>query len=163
MPLIGVIADSHDNLGALARSVEYLNGQGVGLVLHAGDFVAPFVFKELGRLACGLVGVWGNNDGDRILMKEQATQYGFFLHPAPYHLQWEGKDILLMHEPYELDAFIQSQCYDLIVYGHLHKTHVQRVGRTLVLNPGECGGWLGKSCTLAIMDPEKGSAKIHQV
>ena len=55
---IGVLADTHDNLGAIAVAVEFFNREGVGHVLHAGDFVAPFAINALGELQCPLTGVF---------------------------------------------------------------------------------------------------------
>jgi uncharacterized protein len=48
--LIGIISDSHDNLEAIRKAVEFFNNNDVKAVLHAGDLVSPFTaraFKEL--------------------------------------------------------------------------------------------------------------------
>ena len=39
---IGVISDTHDNLLMIKKAVEVFNRHGVGMVVHAGDFIAPF-------------------------------------------------------------------------------------------------------------------------
>ena len=41
--LVGLISDTHDNLPMVEKAVKRLNEEKVGLVLHAGDYVAPFV------------------------------------------------------------------------------------------------------------------------
>ena len=41
------MSDSHDNLDALKRAVQYCNRQKVDGVLHAGDLVSPFVNRVL--------------------------------------------------------------------------------------------------------------------
>ncbi len=41
--LIGVVSDTHDNLPLVEKAVKRLNEEKVNLVLHAGDYVAPFV------------------------------------------------------------------------------------------------------------------------
>jgi hypothetical protein len=38
------------------------------------------------------------------------------------------------------------------VFGHTHKAEVKREGERLFVNPGECGGWLYKRSTVAILD-----------
>ncbi|MFB0523130.1 MAG: metallophosphoesterase family protein, partial [Candidatus Bathyarchaeia archaeon] len=43
---IGVIADTHDRLPFIDRAVQKLNEEKVGLVLHAGDYIAPFVVSR---------------------------------------------------------------------------------------------------------------------
>ena len=69
--LIGAISDSHDNLPQVEKAVKILNEQKVGLVLHAGDYVAGFVVPRLAKLNCPLIGVFGNNDGDHELLKKR--------------------------------------------------------------------------------------------
>ena len=68
--LIGLIADSHDNLQLIDKAVKVLNEKNVELVLHVGDFVSPFVVSKLKDLHCRVIGVFGNNDGDRELLKK---------------------------------------------------------------------------------------------
>ena len=58
---IGVLSDTHDHLGYLRRAVDALCDLQVELVLHAGDYVAPFVVNELQRLPCQVLGIFGNN------------------------------------------------------------------------------------------------------
>ena len=159
---LGIIADTHDNLDAIQRAVECLNRQRLDLVLHAGDFVAPFALKAFGGLKAPLRGVFGNCDGERAVLSEAARQMGYQLSPSPSHFQLEGKDILLMHEPREIEALAASQCYDLIVYGHLHKSALYREGKTLVVSPGEGGGWIYHKKTIAVVELEQGQAEIIQ-
>ncbi|ODS31814.1 MAG: hypothetical protein SCARUB_03062 [Candidatus Scalindua rubra] len=39
---IGIVADSHDNVPAIKKAVEYFNQSNVEFVIHAGDYIAPF-------------------------------------------------------------------------------------------------------------------------
>lgn len=67
--LIGAVSDSHDNLPLIEKAVKILNEQKVALVLHAGDYVAPFTIARFSKLDCQFIGVFGNNDGDHELLK----------------------------------------------------------------------------------------------
>ena len=58
---LGVMADSHDNVPMVRRAVELFNRRQVDLVIHAGDFVAPFAIAPLADLDCRVVAVFGNN------------------------------------------------------------------------------------------------------
>ena len=60
----------------------------------------------------------------------------------PYKLELDGKKIILLHEPFMLEELVKSQEADFIFYGHLHKVDVRREGKTHILNPGDCGGWV---------------------
>lgn len=155
---IGVIADTHDNLPKIARAVELFNREEVELVLHAGDFVSPFTADEFKRLKAKLVGVFGNNDGDRLYLLERYRGIGE-IHEGQRELELGGRRIVLMHKPGLLGALIASKEYDLIVYGHTHRPEL-RPGPPLVLNPGEAGGWTTGRATAAIVDLSAMRAEI---
>lgn len=149
---LGILSDSHDNLPVLERAVARFNAENVGLVLHAGDFVSPFTALPLEKLRAPLVGVFGNNDGDRLYLTRRFEKIGT-LHPGYYVFESAGKRIVLMHEPKSIDELVASGAYDLIVYGHTHQLDL-RGGRTAVVNPGECCGWLTGRATAVVFDTE---------
>ncbi len=74
--IVGIIADTHDRLPLLDKAVKRLNEEKVELVLHAGDYVAPFVVPHFKPLKARLIGVFGNNDGDKELLKKRFTELG---------------------------------------------------------------------------------------
>jgi len=156
--LIGIMADSHDNLPKVRQAVEIFNRKKVGLVLHAGDFIAPFVVRELKNLSCPLIGVFGNNDGERKGLREKIGEIGE-VHLPPFSCEQGRKRILLLHDPKNLKS-VQTNQYDLIVYGHTHQPEIKREGRTLLINPGECGGWLTGHCTIGLVDLDKMEAEV---
>jgi putative phosphoesterase len=149
---LGILSDSHDNLPALDRIVARFNAENVDLVLHAGDFVSPFTSIPLGRLRASLVGVFGNNDGDRVHLIERFRGMGA-IHSGVHSFEADGVRIVLMHEPQAIDALVASGAQDLIVYGHTHKVDL-RQGRPAVVNPGEAGGWLTGRSTAVLFDTE---------
>jgi putative phosphoesterase len=147
---LGILSDSHDNLPALARIVERFNAENVDLVLHAGDFVSPFTAIPLNKLRAPLVGVFGNNDGDRLYLTRRFDSIGA-LHAGYHVFEVEGLRAVVMHEPKSIDALVASGAYDLVVYGHTHEVDV-RPGRPAVVNPGEAGGWLTGRSTAVLFD-----------
>jgi predicted phosphodiesterase len=50
--MIGILSDTHDNLNAIRRAVSFFRDAGCRLIIHAGDFVAPFAAKELAAANC---------------------------------------------------------------------------------------------------------------
>ena len=44
-PLVGIMADSHDNRVMIKKAVDFFNERSVDLTLHAGDYIAPFKFE----------------------------------------------------------------------------------------------------------------------
>lgn len=156
--LIGVIADTHDNLPQLYKAVEFFGQEGVDLVLHAGDFVSPFTAKPLRALRCPFRGVFGNNDGDKLLLREKFKDIGDIYEDC-YEREIKGKKLILVHKEGLVDSLAKSNQYQIIIYGHTHKVDVQE-GEPLALNPGECGGWLSGKSTVALLDTEKMKAEI---
>jgi putative phosphoesterase len=148
--IIGIISDTHDNLPQIKKAVDIFNRKKVELVLHAGDFVSPFTFLEFKNLNCPLKGVFGNNDGEGIGE----------LYPAPYQVNINQKNIIILHKEKLIDALAESQKYEVIIYGHTHRTNLHKIGKTIIINPGECGGWLTGKSTIALLDLENLEAKI---
>lgn len=159
---LGVLSDTHDNLTAIEAAEKAFKEARVERVLFAGDFCAPFAVARMKGFGVPIVAVFGNNDGDKLLLKERGE--GFCdLAEAPRELEVGGRRILLMHFPWLLEAVAKSGEFDLIVYGHTHEPEIRRVGRTLIVNPGECGGWLKGKKTLAIVDLEAMEAELVEL
>lgn len=156
---IGIIADTHDNLPQIKKAVEIFNQEKVELVLHAGDFVSPFTCLEFKNLNCPLKGVFGNNDGDKIYLQEKFKGIGE-LFPEPYKTNINHKNIIMLHLEKLIDDLAESQKYEVIIYGHTHRADLRKIGKTLIVNPGECGGWLTGKSTIALLELEKLEAKI---
>ncbi len=148
---IGLISDTHDNLPLVERAVECFNDARVSRVFHAGDYVAPFVARPLSKLAMPMTGVFGNNDGEKNGWYRAIKGLGD-LHDGPYETVIGGMTFLLMHEPEGLETLAASGKYDIIVYGHTHLPDERREGKTLIVNPGECGGWLTGRSSVALLD-----------
>ncbi len=156
---IGIISDTHDNLALIKKAVTFFNRKKVDLVLHAGDFVSPFTALEFKNLNCPIKGVFGNNDGDKLYLQEKFKGIGE-IHPEPYQVSINQKNILILHEEKLIAALAESQKYDIIIYGHTHQTDLRKIGKTLIINPGECGGWLTGKSTIALLDLKTLEAKI---
>src|SRR5512141_2630276 len=138
--LIGAISDSHDNLPQVEKTIKILNEQKVGLVLHAGDYIAGFVVPKFKQLNCPLIGVFGNNDGDHELLKKRFSETSnCTIHNRFAQLTAEGYRIALLHgdESELLNALADSGYFNAIVHGHSHLKGIQTRGKTLLVNPGE--------------------------
>ena len=164
--LVGAISDTHDNLPQIEKAVKYLNDQKVGLVLHAGDYVAGFVLPKLKQLNCKLVGVFGNNDGDHELLKRRFSETS----DSPIHerfakVEVEGFRFALLHgeETELLNAIIEGGIFDAVIHGHSHYSRVEKRGNPLAINPGELCGYLTGKCTIALLDTAKQEAKIIEL
>jgi putative phosphoesterase len=164
--LIGAISDSHDNLPQIEKALQILNEQNVGLVLHAGDYIAGFVIPKFKQLNCQLIGVFGNNDGDHELLKKRFNETtNCTIHDRFAQVTIDGYRIALLHghETELLNAIIDSEYFDAVINGHSHNKNIERKGKTLVINPGELCGYLTGKPTIAILDTVKNEAKIIEL
>jgi len=157
--MIGVMSDSHDNVTMIRRAVALFREAGCDLVLHAGDFIAPFAARELQALGCPVKAVYGNCDGEKIGL-EKALEGFAEIHEAPLVFLSSGRRFLLVHYHFSVGKYAAAGNYDVIVFGHTHKPELKKEGRTLVLNPGEAGGWLTGKSSVALLDPEKLEADV---
>lgn len=147
--LIGIISDTHDHMENIRKAVKILKEQGVKILIHAGDFVSPFTWRAFKDFEGEIYGVFGNNDGDRVLLKKM---YGDRIQKQIRTFEIEGKKIALMHEPQMIEELALSDNFDLIVYGHMHEVDIRTINKTLIVNPGEACGWLYGEATFVIVD-----------
>lgn len=164
--LVGLIADTHDRLPIVEVAVKKFNAEKVDLVLHAGDYVAPFVIPKFKDLNAKLIGVFGNNDGDHELLKKRFSEYSNLEIRGNFaQIIIDDVKIALIHgtEDALLKALIESEGFDVVVHGHSHKAEIYRKGKTLVINPGEACGYLSGKSTIALLDTIKREARIIEV
>lgn len=157
--MIGVMSDSHDNVTQIRKAVSLFKDAGCDLVVHAGDVVAPFAARELSALGCPVKAVFGNCDGEKQGLEAALEKFGE-IKDAPLIIEHAGRRILLVHYHFSVATYAASEKYNIVIFGHTHKPIAQKEGKTLLLNPGEAGGWLTGKSTVALLDPEKLEAKI---
>jgi putative phosphoesterase len=157
--MVGVMSDSHDNVDAVRVAVAVFKSAGCELVVHAGDFVAPFAARELANLACPAKAVFGNCDGEKKGLTKALKPFGE-IKEAPFFFSWGNSRFLLIHEDYSLDPLLASHDLDFIVFGHTHKPEIRSKGKALLVNPGETGGWVSGKRTVALLDAASRAAEI---
>ncbi|OQX84252.1 hypothetical protein B6D60_09635 [candidate division KSB1 bacterium 4484_87] len=158
---IGIMSDSHDNLPAIRAAVDLFNSEKVDFVIHAGDLVAPFTAREMKKLNCPFEVVLGNNDGEILGLNRV---YDGHVHLPPFELNLGGKNILVLHDGGLLQQIEEISGFDVIIYGHDHKANISEMRNgTLLINPGETGGWLYGSSTVCIYDVINDKAMIYDL
>jgi len=139
---IGVISDSHDHLPNLRHALEQLAGRGVEIVIHCGDLIAPFVTLELARFPLQVHTTFGNNDGDRFLHGKLAREAA----PNVTHhgevgvIELGESKLAFSHYEDQARGLAARRGCQAAFFGHTHQPADERVGGTLLLNPGELLG-----------------------
>ena len=152
------MSDTHDDMESIKKAVDFFNLKKVDMVLHAGDFVSPFTFEALNLLNAGFEGIFGNNDGDCLLLSQKS---GGRLFNQPRIMELGGRRLVLVHEPRVVEELAASGMFDAVIYGHLHIPDVRRSkSGVLILSPGKVARLHKGTSTVAILDTENMGAEI---
>lgn len=158
---VGVLADTHDSRESADEALRLFVREGVEAILHLGDVCSPHTLASLCASGIPLVGVFGNNDGDRWGL-QAATGSAF--HAGPHMPVVGGRRILMAHSFDGLQGEIgEGGRFDLILFGHTHRPLTMRVGKALVLNPGEACGFVYGRSTCALVDLDSMEARILEL
>ncbi len=171
---IGVISDTHDRLPTFRQALAMFKRLKVGAILHAGDYVAPFAAKLLKEPELvgdtPVFGIYGNNDGERAGLKKILPQ----LVDGPLRIEMPtaaGKSrLVVMHHFIDWLKPADIVGADVVITGHTHEPVNQlkdmpanKSGKQLLLNPGECCGWVTDRCTCAVLDLDTLRADIVDI
>ncbi|HEY6219110.1 MAG TPA: metallophosphoesterase [Gemmatimonadaceae bacterium] len=149
---VGLMSDSHDRVPAIAEFLKQMQAAGIGMVLHAGDFCAPFSLDPFMTAHISMAGVFGKNDGDTASLRTKAQSgIGLELFESPHSFEIGGKRILLVHDLADMTERSIEQ-HEIVVHGHVHKQEMKTRGETLIVNPGESCGWVYGKPSAAILD-----------
>lgn len=151
---VGLMADSHDRVPAIAELLRRMTDAGVGMVLHAGDYCSPFSLSPFTSASVSIAGVFGRNDGDpQGLAAKAAAGFGAELYESPHSFEMSGKRILIVHDIGDVQAR-SVETHDIVVHGCTHRQDRRTHGSTLLVNPGEACGWVHGTPMAAILDLE---------
>ena len=164
--LIGIMSDTHDDIVQTKKAVATFNQKKVEHVLHAGDIISPFMIDTLNELAAPLTGVFGNNDGDRMLLEKKFGMLPSTKISGTFaRIDLGGMRIGLVHgnDRELLETLMTCGSLDLLVYGHTHRPEIRKEGTLLVVNPGEVYGHLTGRSTVALVDTVTRSGEIVDI
>ena len=181
-----LVSDTHDNMIAVNKVLEIADREKPDLVIHCGDYVSPFMIKKFANIGSRIVGVWGNNDGDKQTILSIIAGEDFTIAPQPREIAIGGFNALVIHGWQKPDKtrklvynIARGSQYKFIFYGHTHSIDISKLldgeiahlettrgeysldlneFKTLIINPGEACGWLTGKGTCIIIDIEE---KIH--
>jgi putative phosphoesterase len=158
---VAILSDIHDNIWKLEAALEEMRAD---VLLFCGDFCAPFTLRQLAEGFAGPVHVvFGNNDGDQLLLCRVAAEYDHVsLHGEFAELELDGRRVAVTHYPEIAEAFASGDRFDLVCHGHNHERIIERRSETMLVNPGEVMGRLG-TATYAVYDTRTGGAEFVDI
>lgn len=142
---ICILSDIHDHVWNLKKTLSMQELQATEAMVFCGDLCAPFVVKILGQsYASPIHMVLGNNDGDLAAIIANAASFAQIkIHGEYFKGELGGKRIAVNHYPDKARKLAEVGGFDLVCYGHNHIQSKEKVGDTLLLNPGPIMGFHG--------------------
>jgi len=160
---IAIISDIHENLHNLVLALQDIEKRGAEQILCLGDLINPGVARALAEFHVPTFMVWGNNDGEKVLITKTSLAEGSHLTvgDTPHaFFEADGKKIFMTHYPHIAKPMAKSGDFDLVAYGHNHEKNLDRIGNCIVVNPGEISGHKTGVSSYAIYDTASNEVEI---
>jgi hypothetical protein len=113
--------------------------------------------------------VFGNNDADLFRITRKSTDR-VQVHGELFEADLGGKLLAMNHFDFIARPMSESGRYDVVCYGHNHQFKVERVGKTMLINPGAIMGaafsrgvWEDVPATFVLLDTDSGEAQAFEV
>jgi hypothetical protein len=134
--LLGVVSDTHGQASHTLRAVRMLESLKVAEVLHCGDIGSSDIVAMFAALPTHFV--FGNVDYDRDRLRQLIQAAGQECCDQFGSLRLEQQEIAFLHgdDSRRLKQTIEEDRGQLVCHGHTHVSRIERIGQTLVLNPG---------------------------
>ena len=136
--LIGIVSDTHGHVPNTRAAIQMLESLGVETVLHCGDIGSNEIVPLFAAWPAHFV--FGNVDGgvQSVSLRKAIQQAGQTCHDRFGSFSLGGIKIALLHgdDGRLLDETIAAGLHDLVCHGHTHVPREEKIGKTLVLNPG---------------------------
>jgi uncharacterized protein len=141
---IGIISDSHDDFKNVKKAVTIFKKNKINFVIHLGDFISVPIVKLFKGL--NLIGVFGNNDGNRIGFINEFNKINGTLLGDFGIITLDGVRIALYHGEYKeiSEALVKCGDYDIILTGHFHRFNKIQYGKSQWISIGSSHDSLSK-------------------
>ncbi len=142
---LGVLSDTHGHADTCRAAIALLTQQGATHLVHCGDIgdgaAGVAVLDALAGTGCRFV--WGNCDFDQKQLAPYARDLGLEVLADFGRFELAGRTIVVAHgdDPRRLrqlqsDAIANRIDFDLLLTGHTHAPHDERLGTARWVNPG---------------------------
>jgi putative phosphoesterase len=159
--ILGVVSDTHGHVENAQRAVRMLESFSIEQVLHCGDIGSDEIPQLFSQWPTSFV--FGNVDYHQAELRSAIKKAKLRCYERFGQLELASRKVALLHSD-DLKLFqstVSGGQFDLVCYGHTHIAKQDRVGNTLVLNPGAL--YRAPKHTIAIVDLKTMEANIVSV
>ena len=171
---IAVFSDVHDNLVRWLEAVEIIKTEKVKIGICCGDIGELQTLETVAQSFKTLYLALGNLDfklkhildsrlrgNDKEGVKDSIGLFPENVRATPDfgEVELRGRKIAFAHNHYLGRQLAKSGKYDVVFYGHTHTPWEEKIGNTVLLNPGEISGQFGRA-SFAIYDLKKMKAEL---
>jgi hypothetical protein len=160
---IAVISDTHDNIWKLEELLISLKE--IDVLIHCGDLCSPFMIKKISEYVKSIPVhiIWGNNDGDKLALIEAGVDAeNLKFHDDFARLNLGGCTVGVTHYREIAVELSINESYELILFGHTHEAEEKQMRKSLLVNPGEVMGLMGKS-TYAVIETDPLKVEFREI
>lgn len=151
---LGVLSDTHNNIGNLLKALRLFREEGVQQLLHCGDMADLLTARQMTDF--DVIYVNGNMDssGEAINHTIWTLNPNNEIPGDVYEGKLDGVKIAATHGhlSVKLDKLIRSRRYKFVFHGHTHRQRDEMIRKTRVINPGALGGARYEPRTVCIID-----------
>ena len=162
MQKLAVIADVHDNLVNLQKTLDYIKQEKIDYLISLGDLQSLEAWQILDELDIPVWAVMGNADKDIIGEKKlKAILKNIHFSANIASVELNQQKIIFGHYPEIIKKIILNypNKYSLALAGHTHLPWEEKIGLTKLLNPGNIAN-IRCAPTFAIIDLENLKAQL---
>ncbi|MFB6161604.1 MAG: YfcE family phosphodiesterase [Haloferacaceae archaeon] len=162
--MLGVLADTHDDLAAARAAADLFADRGADPVVHCGDVASPFALAPFDRPDYEFHHVRGNNEGEPGLVA--AVEAFGTHHGETAELAVDGHDVAVYHGTSAtlVDALVDCGRYDYVLHGHTHERGREERDGTVRVNPGGLPiPGADDAFHVATVDPGSGDVTFHDL
>jgi uncharacterized protein len=155
MMKIAIISDTHDNLATMKKTVGWIRGEKIKLLIHCGDVSKQEILKEALEEFSGKVFLSKGNcdlgDFEKVPGLKLKENFG--------EISAGGKKMAFCHFPDIASELAKTGKYHIVFCGHTHKPWIADEGKTIIANPGNLAGVFYRA-TFAVYDTKTGKLEL---
>lgn len=155
---IAIISDIHDNYERFSEVLSVCKKEKINICICCGDISSLELVNKISKQFSNVYIALGNMDFN--------LKYQLNLFPENckvsadiLEVELDNKKIVIVHYDYKAKKLAKENEYDYVFYGHTHTPWEKKIGKTILLNPGEISGQFGKA-SFAIFDTKINKAKL---